>query len=63
VKSGEYMHKFVPAGDVLTDLKKSSDEYETAAKDLSESEAAKLRKLAELCRDWMQILTYGRWNS
>jgi hypothetical protein len=55
--------KFVPAGDVLTDLKKSSDEYEIAAKNLSESEAAKLRKLAELCRDWIQILTYGRWSS
>jgi len=55
--------KFVPAGDVLADLEKKANEYESAATTLPEPAATNLRKLADLCRDWIKILTHGSWTS
>ena len=55
--------KFVPAGEVLADLERKASEYENTAATLPEPAATALRKLADLCRDWIKILTYGSWTS
>ena len=55
--------KLVPAGDVLADLAKKAAEYDGAANEIPEPTATNLRKLADLCRDWIKILKFGRWTA
>jgi len=55
--------KFVPVGETIADLEKKVSEYESAATNLPEPAATNLRKLADLCRDWIRALKYGKWTS
>ena len=55
--------KFIPAGDVISDLEKKANDYEKTAREMPEPAATTLRKLARLCRGWIASLKYGNWTS
>ncbi|HET9839190.1 MAG TPA: hypothetical protein VFR84_13215 [Candidatus Angelobacter sp.] len=55
--------KFVPAGDVISELEKTAADCEKASREMPEPEAAKLRNLAERCRGPIMSLKYGNWTS
>jgi hypothetical protein len=57
------MHKIMPSGGTISDLKKKATECEEKAKQASEPEAAKLREEALLYREWIAVLRSGKWHS
>jgi len=54
---------FISAGEVIADLERRASEYDAAAKEVSEPETSRFRKLAQLCRGWVMSLKWGNWTS
>jgi len=55
--------KIVPARETLAELEKNAAALEAAAKNEPESTALALREKAALLREWLKLLSSGRWTS
>jgi hypothetical protein len=55
--------RIVPADDVIAELKKKAEEYEEKAKTELDEIATRFREKARECREWIAILTSGKWTS
>lgn len=55
--------KIIPADDVLAELEKKAHEYEEKAKTEVDEIATGCREKAKQCREWIAILTSGKWRS
>ena len=57
------IHRVVPAGATISELKRKAADCEEKAKQAAEPEAAKLREEALLFREWIAALQPGKWHS
>jgi len=53
----------VPAGATIAELEKKATDCDERAKKEAEPQAAKLREEALLYREWIAVLSSGKWHA